>query len=227
VDTCYPKDSHISVEQAKRFIQHLKDNNIIVPRLKVDGGDPVFNPDFEEIIELFAQEYPELFQKIKVQSAYSKKVFYSKWKMPKSVYVRCEPQTRKNFKARHVPWFVSPTEIGVLKEGEIPPLGSWETKIPCKIQRVCGRSFERWGFAACPQEPVIGRLIGKEVHSKQHKLWADPDICRHCFESVGRPKKKEIQQMARDGIVPCPSEVFQFGNIKKIYDEFPKTHEPW
>ena len=130
----YPADSHMTIEQGKRFIQHFKDEDIYITRLKINGGDPVHNPNFEELIWMFAGEVPGLFKKVKIQTAYTNKVIRSKYNLPENIELRCEPLDAKHYKSHHVPWFVSPVETGVLKEDEDPPFGSWATKKPCELQ---------------------------------------------------------------------------------------------
>jgi hypothetical protein len=227
LDVSHPKDSHVTIDQAKRFIKQLKDDNVKVSRLKVNGGDPVHNPDFEELIKLFVAETPHLFDYVKVQTAYPERAIRAKYDLPETVNLRCEPVDDKNYKAHHIPWMVSPAETGLLGPNDPPPFGSWATKKPCELQRRCGRSFERWGFVGCAQEAVLGRLLGIRPHSATYKHWANPDICKHCPMSLGREGARDIQTRADKGEFSRVSKVFDTVGLKMVYDTMPETHEPW
>ena len=199
-------DSHVTPDQARRFVQHLRDREVYVPRLKVHGGDPVLNPWFQEIITYFGTEIgPEssgkLFGKVKVQTAYPQRAVLAKFDIPwgKGLQLHCEPIDAKKFKKHHVPWFVSPSDVGILGPDDVPPYGTELTGKPCELQRRCGRSFEKWGFTGCAQESVIGRAIGIDVYSQEYKHWADPRICRHCPMCLGREAGNDFMRQAHRG----------------------------
>jgi len=226
LEESHPADSHVTIDQASRFIQHMKNKDVFVKRLKVNGGDPVHNPDFESIIKLFAAEVPGLFGKVKVQTAYPSRYIAANYKLPSMVQLRSEPVDGKNYKSHHVPWFVSPSECGLL-ENDIPPLGSTATQRACPLQSRCGRSFERWGFIGCAQEGVIGRMLGIQVHEKEYKHWANSDICKHCPMCLGQKQANAFQKRAKDGEFPFVSKCFDVTNLTTVYDEMPLTHKAW
>lgn len=227
LDKFQPRDSHVTVDQVQRFIQHLKDRGIFVRRLKVNGGDPVLNPDFEQIVHLFSAEVPKLFKTLKVQTAYPKRAMAAKFNLPKNLVLRCEPVDAKNFKSHHVPWFVSPAETGVIGPDDPPPFGSELTGKPCELQIRCGRSFERWGFTGCAQEGTLGRMLGIAPYSSVYRHWADPAICRHCPMCLGPVEAKKLQRRAMDGEVERVSRVFQAVDLRKTYDSMPSNFDPW
>ena len=223
----YLKDSYLPLEQIERLVQYLKQNHPPIEILKINGGDPVFHPQFQEAIDIFAKEIDGFIKHITIQTAFSKDVIRKKYSFPKRVRVKCEPLDAKGFKEHHLPRFISPAEEGILAKDEPPPYGSWLTKNPCRLQRNCGRSFERWGFMGCSVEGTIGRLIGREVHSKEYKEWTDPEICKHCPVCLGKKGEREFQQRVLDGEFPWVSSVFNFSDLEAIYEEFPKTHSSW
>jgi hypothetical protein len=227
LESSYPVDSHVTVDQAKRFIDHLKEQDIYVKRLKVNGGDPVHNPWFEEIVTLFADYVPTLFAQVKVQTAYPAKFLKAKYNLPSSVRIRSEPVDAKAYKGHHVPWFASPSDAGVIGPDDPPPQGTALTGKACPLQRRCGRSFERWGWMACAQEGTLGRMLGIRPHQTTYKHWGDPEICRHCPMSLGQDGAKALQARAIAGEIPWVGEKYDMKNLPIVYKTMTETHIPW
>ena len=235
-----PTGSNVTLDQCQRFCDHLREKEIYLTRLKVDGGDPVKNPDFEAAIWLFSREIGayedgKLFRCVKVQSAYPMKAIKAKYNLPPNIKMHCDVVKKKpenwnrdskNYKPKHVPWFVSPADSGILGPDDPPPLGSALTGKACELQSRCGRSFESWGFIGCAQEAVLGRMLGIPVHSDEFKLWADPRICRHCPMCLGKVEAKKLQARAMAGEVPFVGPSLELVDLKAIYA---KTGEdqPW
>jgi hypothetical protein len=222
-----PADSHVTPDQIKRFIAHLKAKQVVVRRLKINGGDPLLNPDFEELMHLFAAEKPHLFNSITFQTSYPARYVKSKFQLPDGIKMRSEPLEDTNYKSHHVPWFTSPTEAGLIKEGDPPPYGTKLTGKACPLQRRCGRSFERWGFMACAQEGTLGRMLGIVPHTKELKLWGDPDICKHCPMCLEQDGANDFQRRAAEGEFNYVSKCFDLVNLKDVYAEMPETQQPW
>jgi hypothetical protein len=241
LESAQPHDSHVTLEQALGYIDYLRDR-VYVPRLKVHGGDPVLNPWFERIILMFADEIGtqkdgKLFGKVKVQTAYPKRFVEKKYDIPwgGQLQLHCESVDDKNFKSHHIPWFCSPTDAGVLASDETPPFGTALTESSCELQKRCGRSFERWGFTACAQEAVIGRVLGIDVHSKEYKHWGKPEVCRHCPMCLGKNNDVRFQRMAHEGkfgdrvsktlkrLEPTSENIVQ---LQRIYERGPTPWQP-
>jgi hypothetical protein len=242
LEAVQPRDSDVTPDQARRFITHLEEQDIFVRRLKVHGGEPVLNPDFEEIINLFGEHTETRFGKVKVQTAYPKRAVLAKYNIRwfDRLQLHCEPvdgrnESKQNVKDHHVPWFVSPQDEGLLSPDEPPPEGTALTSRACELQGRCGRSFERWGFTACAQEAVIGRAIGIAPYEDTYKHWGDPAICRHCPMSLGKDGSRELQARANRGEIARVSPSLsaldptcgQIVQLENVYKSMPETQKPW
>lgn len=243
LESTWIKRSHVTPVQTLRFFEELRDKGVYVKRLKVHGGEPALNPDFALIIKLMADqigtfEQGKLFGKVKVQTAYPRRAIEAKNNIPwngTTLQLHSEPVDDRNYKEHHVPWFVSPVDVGVLTPDETPPYGTALTGKPCELQARCGRSFETFGFTGCAQESVIGRAIGIKPYSDEYKHWANPEICRHCPMCLGKTKSKELQQRAASGELPrvteslkaleaTPDNIIQ---LKAIYNDTSDNQQRW
>jgi hypothetical protein len=179
-----PTGSDVSPEQVDRLVHYLKTTGLEIFRLHITGGEPLVHPELETILSIVASE-KEMFPRVILQTAYPLEQVTSRVRLPRRVEVQARPVTKDKFKKRHLGYFVSPTEFGLLSPGQVPPIGTALTEKVCKAQTYCGRHFDRWGFTACPLEAPFGRMFGIGVHSREYKHWADPDVCRHCPNVLG------------------------------------------
>lgn len=225
-DVNFPVNSHVTLEQMGRLIQYFREQQISVNILSLNGGEPLCNPEFEEICWLVCAQKWTLWKRIKLFTAYPLDEVRKRVALPKQIRKYCMPQTEPHKKSSHTPMFLSPVELGVLAKNQTPFYGSWETKLLCARQQGCGRCFSRWGFTASSMEATLGRVLGFPVFSKELKLWGNPDVCRQCIFGIRRRKRYKLEQAAMNGEIPEVSAVYQLEFLRQR-NQLTESLPPW
>jgi len=213
----------MSPQQILKFVGQLRDNNKVVERLKVVGGEPLLHPQFEEIYNILADAAEEgLIQQIKIDSNKKTPVPHI---TRKCKFVRWSG--RSPVRKCHLPPLWSPEDHGVVVS---PTIRGNYIKAPCDQLRRCGYSLDKYGYLPCSVAIMLVRLLNlNHLYRKDlpDKPWGLEEICKHC--SFGMDSKwrnentKPISKITAEDRTPSP--IFQEALRNYNLEEFYKTQQ--
>jgi hypothetical protein len=192
----------VMLSQVFRLLGHLRECGIRLSRLKLSGGEPTMHPDFQRILNKFVRHRGRQIRKLVIQTSRPRPYVRRKFRIARNVGILSDPPP----KDLHEPFFISPVDLHLTGKTDEPRYG---THTKCKLQRVCGQSFETWGFTACAEEGTLGRLLGINPYRPTYKFQGDPNICRHCLYSLPPKLYRPIRKAAKDGEIRHPSATYR------------------
>jgi len=190
-------ESDLNLDDLSLAAERLKEAEIRVSRVKVTGGEPLVHPDVKEICHTIRELWPSY----KSDGVFIIICTNGILRRPRirGVSVSTSPLPKK-----HVPFTLSPLDMG------ISPVGNGYERM-CRVQKLCGMSFDVFGFNFCPYAGIIGRILGIDTYSPTPVVHGDKRICQHCIYSVPTGKRWKIQQKALAGEIKFPSPTFREG----------------
>lgn len=194
-------DSDLSVDHVQKITRILNEHKIRIRRLRVSGGEPLLHPQFVLLFHMIE----ELWKPIVIRVYTNNTIPF-----PSGVdhgYATIRPLPINQKEIRHVPFYVSPADIGVE-----PKQGFLDV---CKMSAECGRSVNAFGFTPCMQYPHIGRMLGKDVHAARPMLLGDLEICQHCICSLSKRDQRWIRLKVADGKIDYPTKTYREGIVRE------------
>ena len=173
----YPeREEHMSPEQVEHFLSQVD----YVGKMKVLGGEPLLNPQFDDIFDIL------------VENVKKKKLGYVKFETNGTIKIdkskvgingikwQGTTQPRK----RHNPSTWAPNDLNIPARDM--------TKEACGIIRFCGFSLDNYGYLPCGNAVMIARLFGlTHLYKRDYpggKPWGLDELCKHCFVAMDSDK---------------------------------------
>lgn len=206
----------MTVDQVRRAIDQLIEQDIIVYRFTFCGGEPVLHQGLQDMIyEVDRLPYLKLGRvltnDIPVTKGMRDKIKLPKrfkW-IPNPLDNPNDPYSGKNdptirWKGRvHDPFWVSPKDIGLR--------ASFEN---CTVRGWCGIGLDAEGWSACGKAVLIGKLLGvdptiREGNILEHVEKPINEICQHCQYGIHPREVKEIHKRHKAGEFDDVSETYK------------------
>lgn len=216
------RDEHMTVEQIKKFVEqigHIRG----IHKVKVLGGEPYLNPNFQEIHDVLADAVEKKILKVvKVGTNKSIKL-PADFKRSKFICLSGKLSRKKS----HVPYLWSPLDMGFKTDEHII-----NKSRNCMQLRRCGYSLDKYGYLPCSMAIMIVRLFGY-THLYKHEIptepWGLDLICKHCTLSMDyewiREHTKLLKNITPEDQMPTKTfkdamEVFDVEKFYKTQKEF-------
>jgi hypothetical protein len=163
----------------------MTEQGIRVHKCTLVGGEPILNPECQEIMDIAATCLPGL--KIgrlltnNIPGARTEAEPRGKAKElreslvlpPPFKWVRAsldDPEDPMSGKTKHTPYFWSPKDYGLEAK--------WEN---CTVKNFCGKGLDSHGWSMCGVDGTIGRLLRIDPYTRDGvTLTETPGICQHC-----------------------------------------------
>lgn len=200
------KNAELTAEQMGRAVDVMIAKKVRITRLTLAGGEPLLNSELQGILD-HAARLPGLRngrlltndvrkddgprQTLKLPSMF-------RW-VPAPLD---DPTDVRSGKEAHVPFFVSPADLGMHSHfGE------------CRVKGYCGKGFDANGWSMCGIAGTLGRLLRIDPYDRTGpKTSETPGICQHC--PYGMPRKTQrrlsaaINRGEHERISPTYKEAF-------------------
>lgn len=160
----HSKNTDMQIEQITKFISESINCNHLWERIRIMGGEPTLHPDFESIINLFA-DYKEKYNKevelIVSTNGFSKitisKIEWVKKNYPNIIIENSNKKgnEQKDFHLIHM----APSDIHRGDDSEYNYLGCWATE-------ACAISLNYSGFYCCAVAGMIARVFNYDIGIK-------------------------------------------------------------
>ena len=196
------EDTDMTVEQMKKAVDMLLDQNIRVPRFTFCGGEPILNKNLQGLIDEVSRLKTIRFGRVLTNGLPATQKLRDKIVLPKKFMWIVNPlddldnplsgkndSSKRPNKRVHNPFWISPADVGMD--------ANFAT---CTVRGWCGIGLDSTGFSMCGKAVMFGKLFGidptlREGDVMKHVLTPIEDICRHC--QYGLPKKKEEEIFIR------------------------------
>ena len=201
-------DGEMTVEQMKKAVDQLLEQNIRVPRFTFCGGEPIMNKNLQGLINE-VDRLPTLRSgRVLTNGTPSTQHLRDAIILPKrfSWIVNPlddpnDPKSGKNDSKKrpnrriHTPFWISPADIG--KEADYDH---------CTVRGWCGVGLDSTGWSMCGKAAMFGKLFGvnttiQEGGILEHVRTPMNEICRHCQYGLvgGKSEEKEIYKRYKNG----------------------------
>lgn len=219
-------DTDMTIDQMRRAIDQILDQNIEITRFTFCGGEPIMNKNLQELI-YEVDRLPTLQMgrgRVLSNGLKATQEARDKIELPDRFRWIINPlddiedplsgKSDKTKKWRHLPFWISPDDIGMDARFK------W-----CRVKHHCGFGLDSTGFSACGKAVMFGKLFGidptmKEGDIVKHVKTPIEDICKHC--QYGLRRKSLIYGIADRydaGELELISETFQ--KVFKTHKEQP------
>jgi len=175
----------MTVDQMRRAVDQLIEQNIIVQRFTFCGGEPILNKNLQGLINEVTRLKPRTYGRVLSNGLNSTQKARDKIKLPRRFRWIInplddldDPLSGKNDKTknkwRHLPFWISPADIGMNARFKY-----------CRVKKHCGIGLDSTGFSMCGKAVMFGKLFGidptmKEGDIEKHVKTGIEDICKHC-----------------------------------------------
>jgi len=185
-------DSDMRLEDVRTAGELLREHGIVVGRIRFTGGEPLMHPRIGDLCREFQREWNPL----------TRMHMFTNGSLGRPRGLPARVRSTGAGKAGHMPWMVSPADLGIATYfGYVKP---------CRVQWVCGRLFDAFGFSFCIHAGSLGRLLGIDPYSGYPQMMGRPEICRHCICSVPiRKGRNNVQRAAMAGEFEHPTKTFR------------------
>jgi hypothetical protein len=153
-----------------------------------------------------------------------------RFKMPPKARWAVDPILEGNDEYKdHQPFLISPDDYGVRSEN----CGK-----KCLTAKVCGSSFDAFGFSFCGIAGAMGHLLKINPYSSEPTRELDERICKHCIYSLSQEEEQELQNRCNrkfmrygeecgggDDEYPSPTFKKAIEEYKKNPTRFPRAFE--
>lgn len=207
------RTEHMSLEQIERFIEQVKKAGGI-KKIKVLGGEPLLNPEFEKIYARLVETMEEGYiRSVKLDT--NSVIPLPKLKIVNGVRFLSTRQHRKI----HYPYVWNPQDLNL------------QTKGPCPNVGVCGVSLDKYGYVPCSPAIMLVRLYGlTHLYKREipNKFWGFDEICKYCICSAPREflnqHCKKLKDMTQEEKTPTKSlqEALDKWNPEEFYRTQPE-----
>lgn len=225
----------MTVEQIRRAIDQILEQDIPVGRFTICGGEPIMHPQLQEILDEVARlvNRPRgLYLKVgRVLTNDMNRTAEARAKIrmphrflwvPNALDDPDDPMSGKNDRSKrgnrraHSPFWISPADVGMESRFE-----------DCTVKGWCGKGLDSSGWSMCGKAVMLGKLFGvdptmREGDIQKHVMTPINDLCKHCQYGLGGKKKRvksgfprvnlkaqEIEDRFRNGELPEVSKSFR------------------
>jgi len=176
----YPeREEHMSPEKVEHFFNQID----YVRRIKILGGEPFLNPQFNDIFDICIQNIMKRkvsWLKIETNGT----IEINKIPITKSIKRRVTWNSTSQNRKRHTPALWAPYDLNVPARDM--------TKHVCGHISNCGFSLDKYGYLPCGNAIMIARLFGLTHLYKRdypgNEAWGLDEICKHCFIAMDSNK---------------------------------------
>ena len=212
-------DTDMTVEQMRKAIDLLLEQEIRVPRFTFCGGEPILNKNLQGLINEVARLNTLKLGRVLTNGLATTEKLRDKIVMPDKRFKWIvnalddihNPLSGKNDRTKrpngrvHNPFWISPADIGM--EANFAH---------CAVQGWCGVGLDSTGFSMCGKAVMFGKLFGidptlREGDILQHVNTGIEEICKHCqYGLVGGEKdERVIFKRHKAGELPEVSPTFE------------------
>lgn len=186
-------DTDITTQDVIESGKRIKAAKIKMGLVKVCGGEPMVHPNIREITEVILREWNPIRIWIMTNGT------HQEFSLSGVKFRHSRPKSKN-----HTPFLVSPADLGIGYNGA-------GVLFSCMPQKLCGRSFDHYGFSFCPFAGVIGRLVGMDPYSSVPIAEGREEICSHCIYSLSPTVRIKLERKARQGVIHYPTPTFATG----------------
>jgi hypothetical protein len=209
------RTEHMTVDQVKKFVQQAKEAGG-VQKVKVLGGEPLLNPNFEEIYKVLTDACKDgVIQMLKIDTNHTVQVP----NVERFPFVRWMgmPSRLK----RHIPFLKAPKDLGYT----IGP------QPRCQAISRCGWSLDKYGYQPCSSAIMLDRLFNNGtsyIREFPKATWGLENLCQYCdfaMPKEWRDKYSDIPilEHSKDDLTPSP--IFKEVMDKFNHEEFYKKQQ--
>ena len=226
------KNTELTAAVFQRACDRMTEQGIRVHKCTLVGGEPILNPEIQEIMDIAATSLPGLRigrlltnnipgARTDADPGGKAKKRREELTLPHPFkWVRAnldDPENPLSGKTKHMPYFWSPKDYGLEAK--------WEN---CTVRNYCGKGLDSNGWSMCGVDGTIGRLLRiNPYHVDGATLEETPGICQHCPYGLKREvnvatcKRIEAGELARIS----PTYVEGFKRHKEEPMEFARLYE--
>lgn len=206
----------MTVEQVRRAVDQLIEQEIVVYRFTFCGGEPVLHTGLQEMIYEVARLSTLKLGRVLTNDMPATKAMRDKIDLPKRfkwipnpLDDPTDPYSGKNdpkvrFRGRvHQPFWISPADVGIESKFE-----------NCTVRGWCGIGLDAEGWSACGKAVMLGKLLGidptmREGSILEHAEKPINEICKHCQYGIHPRQVKRLHWRHLKGELPEVTDTFE------------------